>query len=190
MSLRRTFSFSRFWAIVVKEFIQMRRDRVTFGMMIGIPLIQLILFGFAINADPKHLPTAVLLADYGPHGRTLLVAIQNSDYFKFTRQVVSEREAEEVLAQGDVQFVINIPLNFSRDIVRGARPAILVEADATDPAVTSNAIGALRVLAATALRQDFKGSLAFFQEMTIPSICVSMRDTTPRPSRSTTSCRA
>ena len=72
MSLRRTFSFSRFWAIVVKEFIQMRRDRVTFGMMIGIPLIQLILFGFAINADPKHLPTAVLLADYGPQGRTLL----------------------------------------------------------------------------------------------------------------------
>ena len=161
MSLRRTFSFSRFWAIVVKEFIQMRRDRVTFGMMIGIPLIQLILFGFAINADPKHLPTAVLLADYGPHGRTLLVAIQNSDYFKFTRQVVSEREAEEVLTQGDVQFVINIPLNFSRDIVRGARPAILVEADATDPAVTSNAIGALRVLAATALQRDFKGSLAF-----------------------------
>src|SRR5574337_2108585 len=112
MSLRWTFSPSRFWAIVVKEFIQMRRDRVTFGMMIGIPLIQLILFGFAINADPKRLPTAVLLADYGPHGRSLLHAIQNSDYFEFTRQVTSEREAKEVLARGDVQFVINIPPDF------------------------------------------------------------------------------
>lgn len=160
MSLRWTFSPSRFWAIVVKEFIQMRRDRVTFGMMIGIPLIQLILFGFAINADPKRLPTAVLLADYGPHGRTLLQAVRNSDYFEFTRQVMSEREANEVLARGDVQFVINIPPDFSRDVVRGDRPAILVEADATDPAATSNAIGSLRLLAGTALRQDFKGPLA------------------------------
>ncbi len=164
MSLRPTFSPSRFWAIVVKEFIQMRRDRVTFGMMIGIPLIQLILFGFAINADPKHLPTAVLLADYGPHGRTLLQAIQNSDYFEFTRQVTSEREADEVLARGDVQFVINIPYNFSRDVIRGDKPAILVEADATDPAATSNAIGALRVLVTTTLRQDFKGPLAFLSQ--------------------------
>ena len=142
----------------------MRRDRVTFGMMIGIPLIQLILFGFAINADPKHLPTAVLLADYGPHGRTLLQAIQNSDYFEFTRQVTSEREADEVLARGDVQFVINIPYNFSRDVIRGDKPAILVEADATDPAATSNAIGALRVLVTTTLRQDFKGPLAFLSQ--------------------------
>ncbi|MGC4096027.1 MAG: ABC transporter permease [Nitrospira sp.] len=168
MNLRRTFSPSRFWAIVVKEFIQMRRDRVTFGMMIGIPLIQLILFGFAINADPKHLPTAVLLADYGPHGRTLLQAIRNSDYFEFTRQVSSEREAEEVLTRGDVQFVINIPYNFSRDIARGEKPAILVEADATDPAATSNAIGALRVLAATALRHDLTGPLAFLSENNDP----------------------
>ncbi len=168
MSLRRMFSLSRFWAIVVKEFIQMRRDRVTFGMMIGIPLIQLILFGFAINADPKHLPTAVLLADYGPHGRTLLQAIRNSDYFEVTRQVMSEREADEVLARGDVQFVINIPYNFSRDVVRGEKPAILVEADATDPAATSNAIGSLRVLAATALRQDLTGPLAFLSRSDDP----------------------
>lgn len=137
----------------------MRRDRVTFGMMIGIPLIQLILFGFAINADPKHLPTAVLLADYGPHGRTLLHAIRNSDYFEFVRDVQSEEEADEVLARGEAQFVINIPQNFSRDVVRGERPAILVEADATDPAATSNAIGSLRALAATALQQDLTGPL-------------------------------
>jgi ABC-2 type transport system permease protein len=161
MTLRRTFSLSRFWAIVVKEFIQMRRDRITFGMMIGIPLIQLILFGFAINADPKHLPTAVLMADYGPQGRTLLQAIKNSDYFEFVRQVATEREAEEILARGDVQFVVNIPQNFSRDVLRGDRPAILVEADATDPAATSNAIGALRTLITTVLQQDLKGPLAY-----------------------------
>ena len=161
MTSQRTFSLSRFWAIVVKEFIQMRRDRVTFGMMIGIPLIQLILFGFAINADPKHLPTAVLMADYGPHGRTLLQAIRNSDYFAFAREVKTEQEADDVLARGEAQFVVNIPQNFSRDILRGDKPAILIEADATDPAATSNAIGSLRVLISTVLQRDLTGPLAF-----------------------------
>jgi ABC-2 type transport system permease protein len=161
MKKRRTFSFSRFWAIVVKEFIQMRRDRVTFGMMIGIPLIQLVLFGFAINADPKHLPTAVLMADYGPQGRTLLHAIQNSDYFEFVREVKSEQEGREVLARGEAQFVVNIPQNFTRDLLRGERPAVLIEADATDPAATGNAIGSLRVLFTTALEHDLTGPLAF-----------------------------
>jgi ABC-2 type transport system permease protein len=161
MNTHSTFSLSRFWAIVVKEFIQMRRDRVTFGMMVGIPLIQLVLFGFAINADPKHLPTVVLLADYGPHGRTLLQAIRNSTYFQFVREVATEQEAEEVLARGEAQFVVNIPQNFSRDVLRGERPAILVEADATDPAATSNAIGSLRLLVTTALTQDLTGPLAY-----------------------------
>src|SRR6188474_1630381 len=95
------FSLARCWAMVVKEFVQMRRDRLTFGMMIGIPLMQLVLFGFAINADPKHLPTGVLLADDGPQGRTLLQAIQSSGYFDFVRRVQSEQEAQEVLARGD-----------------------------------------------------------------------------------------
>jgi ABC-2 type transport system permease protein len=161
MSRLHGFSFTRLWAIVVKEFIQMRRDRVTFGMMIGVPLIQLVLFGYAINADPKRLPTAVLLADYGPQGRTLLHAIRNSDYFQFTRELGSEREAHDVLAKGEVQFVVNIPQNFTRDLLRGERPAILVEADATDPAATSNAIGSLRMLITSALANDFKGPLAY-----------------------------
>jgi ABC-2 type transport system permease protein len=161
MSGHRTLSLSRLWAIVVKEFIQMRRDRVTFGMMIGVPLIQLVLFGYAINADPKQLPTAVLLADYGPQGRTLLNAIRNSDYFAFTLELASEQESHDVLSRGEVQFVVNIPQNFSRDLLRGERPAILVEADATDPAATSNAIGSLRTLLSTALQNDFKGPLAF-----------------------------
>jgi ABC-2 type transport system permease protein len=108
------FSVPRLWAIVVKEFIQMRRDRVTFGMMIGVPLIQLVLFGYAINADPKRLPTAVLMADYGPQGRTVLHAIRNSGYFEFTRELTSEQEGRDVLARGDVQFVVNIPQGFTR----------------------------------------------------------------------------
>lgn len=157
----RRFSISRLWAIVVKEFIQMRRDRVTFGMMIGVPLMQLVLFGYAINADPKRLPTAVLLADYGPQGRTLLHAIRNSDYFEFKRELTTEQEGRDVLARGEVQFVVNIPQNFTRDLLRGERPAILVEADATDPAATSNAIGSLRMVLTTALQHDLKGPLAF-----------------------------
>ncbi len=161
MNLAFGFSPVRFWAMVVKEFIQMRRDRLTFGMMVGIPLLQLTLFGYAINSDPKHLPTAVLLADNGPQGRTLLYAVQNSSYFDFVRQVRTEDEGKNALARGEVQFVVNIPENFTRDFLRGARPAVLVEADATDPAATGNALAALSALLNSALQNDLKGPLAF-----------------------------
>ncbi len=161
MKKRREFSLDRFWAIVVKEFIQMRRDRLTFGMVVGIPLIQLVLFGYAINSDPKHLPAAVVLADNGPQGRTLLYAIQNSGYFELVRRIKTEAEGRQALARGEVQFVINIPENFTRDLLRGQTPAILVEADATDPSATSNAVGSLRALLNTALENDLKGPLAF-----------------------------
>lgn len=161
MRRRPPFSFARLWAIVFKEFVQMRRDRLTFGMMIGIPLIQLTLFGYAINSDPKRLPAAVLLADRGPHGRTVLNAISNSGYLSFVREVRSEAEGREALARGEVQFVVNIPEDFSRSLLRGERPAILVEADATDPAATSNAIGSVRMLMNTAFQNDFKGPLAY-----------------------------
>jgi ABC-2 type transport system permease protein len=153
------FSFKRFRAILVKEFTQMRRDRLTFAMMLGIPLIQLTLFGYAINSDPRHLPAAVLLADQGPQGRTLLYAMKNSTYFDFVRQVKTEKEGHDLLSRGEVQFVINIPENFSRDFVRGDRPSILVEADATDPAATGNALGSLNNLFNTALQNDLKGPL-------------------------------
>ncbi len=159
MKRRREFSLARFWAMVVKEFVQMRRDRLTFGMIVGIPLIQLVLFGYAINSDPKHMPAAVLLADHGPQGRTLLYAIQNSGYFDFVRQVKTESEGHDVLERGEVQFVINIPENFTRDLLRGDRPAILVEADATDPAATSNALGSLNTVLNSALQNDLKGPL-------------------------------
>jgi ABC-2 type transport system permease protein len=157
----RRFSLARCWAMVVKEFVQMRRDRLTFGMMIGIPLLQLVLFGFAINADPRYLPTAVLLADDGPQGQTLLEAIRHSSYFDFVRQVRTEEEAQAALARGEVLFLVTIPQSFSRDLLRGDRPALLVEADATDPAATSNATSSLRALLDTALQDDLKGPLAY-----------------------------
>ena len=161
MKTRTPLSFARFWAIVIKEFVQMRRDRITFGMIIGIPVVQLMLFGYAINGDPKQLPTAVLLADTSQQGRSLLAALKNSEYFNFVRQVHTEGEAEAALASGDVQFVVTIPENFSRTLLRGEKPTILVEADATDPTATGNAIASLRTLVTSSLQHDLKGPLAF-----------------------------
>jgi ABC-2 type transport system permease protein len=169
MNPRHQFSWERFWAVLVKEFIQMRRDRLTFAMMVGIPCLQLILFGFAINADPKHLPAALLAADDGPLQRTLLQAIKNSTYFDFVRQVKTEAEGRELLARGQVQFVVNIPENFNRDLLRGARPAILIEADATDPAATGNALGALPVFLDTALQNDLTGPLSYLAPVKGPA---------------------
>ena len=153
------FTFHRFWAMVLKEFIQMRRDRVTFGMMVGIPMMQLLLFGFAINSDPKHLPTAVLSADHGPFSRTLIAALRQSDYFAMTTEVNTEAEAAELLKLGRVQFVVNIPQDFTRDLLRGEKPTVLVEADATDPAATGPAISAVRALMDTVLDRDLTGPL-------------------------------
>ncbi|HMF45855.1 MAG TPA: ABC transporter permease [Candidatus Udaeobacter sp.] len=154
------FSFERLCGIISKEFLQMRRDRLTFAMMLGIPLLQLTLFGYAINSDPRHLPTAVLMADHGAQGRTLLYALKNSTYFDFVREVKTEEEGHDLLARGQVQFVINIPQNFSRDLLRGDRPALLIEADATDPAATGIALGSLEPLFDVALQNDLKGMLA------------------------------
>ncbi|HEY5227869.1 MAG TPA: ABC transporter permease, partial [Opitutaceae bacterium] len=159
MSRLPRFTFHRFWAVVMKEFIQMRRDRVTFGMMVGIPLLQLTLFGYAINSDPKHLPTALLMADQGPFARTLVAEMRNSEYFDITRVARSEAESDSLLRLGEVQFVINIPENFSRKLVRGERPTLLIEADATDPAATGPAIAAFRAIADTALDRDLTGPL-------------------------------
>jgi len=156
----RRFTFHRLWAIVMKEFIQMRRDRVTFAMMVGIPLLQLTLFGYAINSDPKHLPAAIRAADQGPFARSLVSALRHSDYFLFAREARSEAEADELLKLGRVQFVINIPEDFSRNLLRGERPTILVEADATDPAATGPAIAAARTLANSVLDRDLVGPLA------------------------------
>src|SRR5258708_735371 len=154
------FSFHRLWAVVLKEFIQMKRDRVTFAMMVGIPLMQLTLFGFAINSDPKHLPTAIRAADQGPFARAFVAALKTSDYFRFVCEATTEAEAHQLLQQGDVQFVVDIPEDFTRRLLRGERPAVLIEADATDPAATGPAVAAARSIATTAFTRDLTGPLA------------------------------
>ncbi len=150
------FSFSRWLGILIKEFIQLKRDRLTFGMIVGIPILQLLLFGFAINSDPRHLPTAVVMADPGPFARAYVAALRNSDYFDL-RGSVDEREADRLLAQGDVLFVVTFPPGFHRDLVRGRSPTVLVEADATDPMATAGAIAVLNKLGAEVFAADLPG---------------------------------
>ena len=158
--MRDYFSISRWLGIVGKELIQLKRDRLTFGMIVGIPIIQLTLFGFAINSDPKHLPTAALIADRSEFSRDILAALKNTDYFAFIGEARDEADADRMLATGEVQFVVTIPPDFSKRLVRGERPALLVEADATDPVATGNAIAAVNQLAQTALTRDLVGPLA------------------------------
>jgi ABC-2 type transport system permease protein len=154
------FSFGRWWAIVLKEFLQLKRDRITFGMIVGVPIAQLVLFGYAINSDPKHLPTAVISADQSEFTRSFLAAMRNTDYFTFRDELHDEEAARAALARGEVQFVVNFPADFTRRLVRGERPAVLVEADATDPAGAGPAIVALQGLAVSVARKDLKGPLA------------------------------
>jgi len=152
------FSFRRFWAVVLKEFIQMKRDRTTFAMMVGIPIVQLLLFGFAINSDPKHLPTLIVDADGGPFARSLAQAMTRTDYFHITGSV-SEAQAALALQEGTTQFVLNIPVDFTRRLLRGERPTVLLEADATDPAATGPALFAVGTLMQTLLDRDLPGPL-------------------------------
>jgi ABC-2 type transport system permease protein len=156
----RRFSFSRWWGIVLKEFLQLRRDRITFGMIVGMPIIQLVLFGYAINSDPKHLPTAVVISEQSEFTRSYLAAMKTSGYFDFVAELPSEAAAREALARGDVQFVVNFPADFTRRLLRGERPALLIEADATDPAAAGAAIASVRELAGSVARKDLKGTLA------------------------------
>ncbi len=147
-----------FWrrvgAMLLKEFLQLRRDRVTFATMITIPLLQLVLFGYAINTTPRDLPTAVLLQESSDVGRSILAALQNTKYFKVTQLLHDNAEFDQVLASGKVLFAVEIPSNFERALRRGDDPALLVAADATDPVATGSAIAALSEIATTALRND------------------------------------
>jgi ABC-2 type transport system permease protein len=147
-----------FWhrvgAMLLKEFLQLRRDRVTFATMITIPLFQLVLFGYAINTTPHDLPTAVLLQESSDVGRSILAALQNTQYFKVTRQLRDDAELDRVLASGDVLFAIEIPAGFERALRRGEEPALLVAADATDPVATGSAVAALSQIVGTALAND------------------------------------
>ncbi|MGZ5276927.1 MAG: ABC transporter permease [Caldimonas sp.] len=153
------FSVERTWAVFVKELQQMLRDRLTFAMAIGIPVLQLILFGYAINTDPKGLPTALVSADTGPMGRSVAAALQNTGYFRIVHVGESESEGERWIESGEAQFMIAIPPDFSRRVLRGERPALLVAVDGTDPSASGNALAALAQLADHALDRDLQGPL-------------------------------
>ncbi|MGR6432370.1 ABC transporter permease [Rhizobium sp. PAMB 3174] len=152
-------SFSRFLAVLVKEFIQMRRDRVTFAMMVALPIVQLLLFGYAINTDPRHLPTLVDIRDSGPLTRALMAGLDNSTYFDIRGAVSGERQADEAFAAGRATFIIVVPGDFERDVVRGEKPAVLLAADASDPTATGGAVGALNGIIEAALTDSLPGAL-------------------------------
>jgi ABC-2 type transport system permease protein len=154
------FSVTRWWGIVLKEFLQLKRDRITFGMVVGIPIIQIVLFGYAINTDPKQLPTAVVMADRSEFTRSYLAAMRTSGYFLLVEELPDEAAAHAALARGDVQFVVSFPADFSRRLLRGERPAMLIEADATDPAATGAALASVRDLAAAVAKRELTGALA------------------------------
>ena len=154
------FSVQRWWAMVGKEFLQLRRDRVTFAMIVGIPLIQLTLFGYAINTDPKHMPTAIIAADNSEFTRSFVAALKTTDYFEIIEELPDEESGRAALARGDVQFVVTIPVDFTRRLLRGEGPALLIEADAADPTATGPAIAAVSQLVASVARKDLVGPLA------------------------------
>jgi len=149
-------NLTRVFAVIAKEFAQMRRDRLTFGTMLAVPIMQLILFGYAINVDPRDLPAAVLLRDDGPMVRSILIGLENTGYYDIDHEVYSAPELDELIRTGVVQFAIEVPANFERDVLRGEHPQILVIADATDPAATGGAVGALPQLAAHILDRDLR----------------------------------
>jgi ABC-2 type transport system permease protein len=151
----RPFGFwRRTWAMVVKEFIQLRRDRVSFAMIVMIPVMQLLLFGYAINTTPRNLPTAVLLQEDSDLARSILKALQNTSYFRFTQEVHDVAELDNLLMSGKVLFAVEIPRGFERAVRRGDYPAMLVAADATDPVAAGSAMSALAVVVQTALQHD------------------------------------
>ena len=156
----RALSWSRWVGIIAKEFIQLKRDRLTFGMVIAIPVFQLLLFGFAINNDPKHLPTAVLTLDQSVYSRRIVAAMEASAYFDVQDVARSETQAQALFEEGKVQFVVTIPSDFSRQLVRGEQPSVLIEADASDPAAVNNAVATMQVIASTALARDLTGVLS------------------------------
>lgn len=155
------FSFARLGAVLFKEFVQMRRDRLTFGMMIGIPIMQLVLFGFAINSDPRNLPTLVEMADEGPVTRAILMGMQTSDYFDFRGIVTGQGDGDRALRDGSANFVVVIPPGFERDVVRRLNPAILLSADASDPAASGGAVAAISGVIDTAIAQTLTGPLRY-----------------------------
>lgn len=172
-------SWHRLLAMIAKEFIQLRRDRLTFAMMLGIPLIQLVLFGYAINGDPKHLPTVIVAHEQTPFTRAIVQSLENSGYFQLVATDLSDAEADRWLEEGDAQFAVVIPAGFAKQLQRGERPQLLVAADATDPSATANAIGALQQLSQQWLQHELTGMLSYLNGKTQPYELVIQRRFNP-----------
>ncbi len=154
------FSASRIFAVMAKEFTQLSRDRLTYAMILVLPIVQVLLFGYVINNNPKHLPVAVLIQDHGPMARSVLAAIVNTGYFDVEEEAPSPQALDQALERGRAQFTLTIPPDFTRKVVRGQDAQVLVEADASDPASTGPAVAALAGVPSSALVQDLKGPLA------------------------------
>ena len=158
----------RIGAILIKEVRQLRRDRPTLAMMVMIPIIQLLLFGYAINTDPKHMPTTLVVEDHSLFARSIIAGLNNTDYFSIDRETSSETYARSLLQEGLTQFVITIPEDFGRDLVRGQKPSVLVETDATDPTASSGALAALPGVIDRIVRHDMTGPLAYLKNRAAP----------------------
>ena len=163
------FSIPRIMAMLTKEFIQLKRDKTTLGMMIGIPIIQLMLFGYAINMNPKHLPAALNVQDHSVFARTFVEGMKNTGYFQFTKLANSEKNARQMLQKNEVSFVVNIPADFSKKLVRGEHPEILIEADGTDPSATGSAINAVTGLVPTIFNRNLTGPLSSLVQSSSPA---------------------
>jgi len=172
-------SLSRIFAVLAKEFRQLRRDRLTFAMILGIPIMQLLLFGYAINTDPKHLPTAVLVQDQGDFSRSVIASLKNSQYFDIVETVRTPAELDRLFERGTVLFAVTIPGDFTRRVVRGENPQILVEADASDPTATASGVAAIAAIPNYALVHDLKGPLASRAKVIAPFQLVVQRRYNP-----------
>jgi len=154
------FSLARWWSIVCKEFLQLRRDRITFAMMVGIPILQMALFGYAINTDPKHLDTAIINNDHSPITRSFIEGMKNSTYFRIAGELPSEAAGREALEQGKVLFVVTIPAGFTAQLLRRERPSLMIEADASDPIAAASALAAVNGITQSVIQKELTGPLA------------------------------
>jgi ABC-2 type transport system permease protein len=162
------FSAARWWSIVLKEFTQLKRDRVTFAMIVGIPILQMALFGYAINTNPKHLDTGIISADDSNVTRSFIEAMQNSSYFRIVERLPNEAAGRQALARGQLLFVVDIPAGFTRQLLRREHPSILIEADATDPTATESALAAVNGITQSVIQRELTGPLAPLQGAAAP----------------------
>jgi ABC-2 type transport system permease protein len=161
-------SLERLWAIIIKEFIQMKRDRATLAMIVALPLVQLILFGYAINSNPKNLPTAIMSYDHSPFTRQFIQGLRNTTYFKIVSLPKNERVAKELLKTNKAQFILNIPTDFSRDLIRGSRPNLLLTVDTTDSMAAANAITAVNAMSQDIFSNLLTGALSYLKPKAPP----------------------